>query len=75
MIFVDVTGACLLPLQSGIPRTTRGLYRKLVEKRQDVTPLVWQPFYFGYTGLTPESKRLLDDPFPSSGDLGKAPSD
>lgn len=75
MIFVDVTGACLLPLQSGIPRTTRGLYRKLIENREDVRPLVWQPFYFGYSNLSSESERLLADPFSLPEDLKQVPRD
>jgi glycosyltransferase involved in cell wall biosynthesis len=56
VIYIDVTAACLLPLQSGIPRTTRGVYR-LVEK--DATPIFWQPFRGCYTGLSSRSRSLL----------------
>jgi glycosyltransferase involved in cell wall biosynthesis len=64
MIYVDVTGACLLPLQSGIPRTTRGLYQLLGDQSPGkITPLVWQPFRGGYTQLSSRSRALLDDPF------------
>lgn len=63
MIYADVTSACLLPLQSGIPRTTRGLYRQLVGHAGGVTPLMWQPFYHGYTKLPARAGRLLEDPF------------
>lgn len=64
MIYVDVTAACLLPLQSGIPRTTRGVYRLLNEHRsQHLTPIFWQPFRGGYTRLSTRARQLLDDPF------------
>jgi len=64
MIYVDVTGACLLPLQSGIPRTTRGVYRLLGDHLPGtVTPLFWQPFRGGYTQLSSRARTLLQDPF------------
>jgi len=64
MIYVDVTGACLLPLQSGIPRTTRGVYRWLGDHFPgEVTPLFWQPFRSGYTRLSGRAQALLQDPF------------
>jgi glycosyltransferase involved in cell wall biosynthesis len=64
MIYVDVTGACLLPLQSGIPRTTRGVYRLLDGHFPGkITPLFWQPFRGGYTELSSRARTLLQDPF------------
>jgi glycosyltransferase involved in cell wall biosynthesis len=63
MIYADVTSACLLPLQSGIPRTTRGLYQQLVKHRPQVTPMLWQPFYHGYAQLSPRAHQMLEDPF------------
>jgi glycosyltransferase involved in cell wall biosynthesis len=64
MIYVDVTGACLLPLQSGIPRTTRGVYRLLGDHFSGkITPLFWQPFRGGYTQLSSRARTLLQDPF------------
>jgi len=64
MIFLDVTAACLLPLQSGIPRTTRGLHRLLAQEMPDgMTPLFWQPFRGCYTRLSPRSGALLENPF------------
>ncbi len=64
MLYVDVTAACLLPLQSGIPRTTRGIYRLLAEnEKEQITPIFWQPFRHSYTRLSTRSQSLLDDPF------------
>lgn len=60
MIYLDVTGACLLPLQSGIPRTTRGLWQLLREKEGEVTPVFWQPFRGCYTWLSPRARQLLE---------------
>lgn len=75
MIYVDVTAACLLPLQSGIPRTTRGLFRWLSGNREGVVPVLWQPFFHGYTGLSPRARQLLDDPFAGSGPGETPPRD
>jgi glycosyltransferase involved in cell wall biosynthesis len=63
MIYADVTSACLLPLQSGIPRMTRGVYRLLVDHAIETEPLFWQPFRYCYTELSPRARKLLDDPF------------
>lgn len=75
MLFADVTAACLLPLQSGIPRTTRGVFRWLADRRPEVVPLMWQPFVHGYTRLPPAARRLLDDPFAGAGRGAEAPKD
>ena len=44
MLYLDVTGGCTLPLQTGIPRTTRELYRLACARLPDVVPIRWQPF-------------------------------
>lgn len=75
MIYADVTNACLLPLQSGIPRTTRGLYRQLVEHGGSVTPLMWQPFFHGYTQLPARAGLLLENPFYEQQDDRQPPAD
>ena len=62
MIYLDVTGACRLALQTGIPRTTRALYALIQEMGAEVTPIVWQPFLNSYTELSPRSRALLEDP-------------
>ena len=63
MIYVDVTGGCLLPLQSGIPRTTRNIFRLLEEHRPGTEPVMWQPFRLGYTRLSSRARAILDDRF------------
>jgi len=73
MIVADVTAACLLPLQSGIPRTTRGVFRLLQARRPGVEPVMWQPFLHSFTRLPPPAQRLLEDPFASAG--ARAPQD
>jgi len=76
MIYADVTSACLLPLQSGIPRTTRGVYRLLDGHDQgNITPIVWQPFRGGYTQLSDRARSLLQDPFASRPRSKRAPRD
>lgn len=63
MIYVDVTSACLLPLQSGIPRTTRGVYKIVFENTSSATPIFWQPFRASFTELSPRAQQLLENPF------------
>jgi glycosyltransferase involved in cell wall biosynthesis len=77
MIYVDVTGACRLPLQTGIPRTSRELYNLIKESRgfPNVMPVVWQPFTASYTRLSPKSEGLLHTPFEEKTSRRKSPSD
>jgi glycosyltransferase involved in cell wall biosynthesis len=74
MISIDVTGGCLLPLQSGIPRTTRHIFRLVRENRPGTVPVMWQPFRFGYTHLSPHSRAILEDRFTLS-PTARAPRD
>lgn len=60
MIYLDVTGGCTLPLQSGIPRTTRALARLARSRLPDVVPIRWQPFRGIYTRLSSRAFALLD---------------
>ena len=75
MVYVDVTSACLLPLQSGIPRTTRGIYSLLQRNIPNLQPLTWQPFFWSYTELSSHAKKLLHNPFPSTGKRHSTPKD
>jgi glycosyltransferase involved in cell wall biosynthesis len=63
MIYLDVTGGCLLPLQSGIPRTTRNVYRLLEEHCPGSVPVAWQPFRIAYTRLSPRASAILENRF------------
>ena len=67
MIFLDVTGACRLRLQTGIPRTSRAIHSLLKQSGEHLLPLAWQPFLHSYTELSPAARRLLEDPFDSPG--------
>ncbi len=75
MIFIDVTGGCLLPLQSGIPRTTRGVHQLIAEHFPEAVPLFWQPFRNAYTGLSPRAQSLLDNPFARRNPSERPPRD
>lgn len=81
MIWLDVTGACRLPLQTGIPRTTRELYKFLRGGGVgggglgDVLPVAWQPFTASYSRLSPVATGLLHSPFAGKHSSRKSPSD
>jgi glycosyltransferase involved in cell wall biosynthesis len=75
MIYIDVTGGCVLPLQSGIPRTTREIYRLAQSRLPGCAPIRWQPFRRGYTRLSPHATALLQNPFGERALRQKAPSD
>ena len=59
MLYLDVTGGCTLPLQSGIPRTTRAVHRLVQGRLGDVMPIRWQPFRNAYTRLSPRARAVL----------------
>lgn len=77
MIYLDVTGACRLPLQTGIPRTTRALYKLIRDGGglSDMLPVAWQPFTANYTSLSPRAVGLLHTPFAGKQSSGNTPSD
>jgi glycosyltransferase involved in cell wall biosynthesis len=61
MMYLDVTGGCTLPLQAGIPRTTRELHRLASLRLRDVVPIRWQPFRNTYTRLSPRATAVLEN--------------
>jgi glycosyltransferase involved in cell wall biosynthesis len=75
MIYLDVTGGCRLPLQTGIPRTTRELFSGLRRHLPDLLPVAWQPFSEHYTRLSPMAERILGDPFGDELSRRRPPSD
>jgi glycosyltransferase involved in cell wall biosynthesis len=75
MIWLDVTGGCRLPLQTGIPRTTRELYKLLLDRTSGLVPVAWQPFTANYTRLSPKAAGLLHNPFAHGRYNLKPPSD
>ena len=72
MIYLDVTGGCTLPLQSGIPRTTRAIARLAQARLREVMPIRWQPFRGTYTRLSSRATKLLEDRAPKR---SRAPHD
>ena len=75
MIYLDVTAACRLPLQTGIPRTTRGLYHLTHTAGVAFEPIVWQPFLFSFTEVSPRARTVLENPFAGQPDPMRAPDD
>ena len=75
MIYLDVTGGCLLPLQSGIPRTAREIHRLAKARLASCTPVRWQPFRRGFTRLSPHAASLLQNPFGERSLRRKPPRD
>jgi glycosyltransferase involved in cell wall biosynthesis len=67
MLYLDVTGGCTLPLQSGIPRTTRELARLAQARLRDVMPIRWQPFRSAYTRLSSHAAAVLENRAASPG--------
>jgi glycosyltransferase involved in cell wall biosynthesis len=61
MLYLDVTGGCTLPLQSGIPRTTREVHRLIQSRLGDVVPMRWQPFRHAYTRLSSRARAVLEN--------------
>jgi glycosyltransferase involved in cell wall biosynthesis len=75
MIYLDVTNACRLPLQTGIPRTSRALYQLLRNASAPLCAIAWQPFLFSYTEMSGRTQALLENPFASDSGQGQAPRD
>jgi glycosyltransferase involved in cell wall biosynthesis len=75
MIYLDVTSGCLLPLQSGIPRTTREIHRLAQARLTASMPIRWQPFRRGYTQLSRRAAALLQNPLGGRTLERKPPSD
>ena len=65
--WIDVTNTCKSALNTGVPRTVRGIYR-ILQKQGKVTPVRWDQPLRQYCLLTSTEKRALD------GDLQASPS-
>ncbi|MES2310470.1 MAG: glycosyltransferase [Verrucomicrobiota bacterium] len=65
--WIDVTNTCKSAINTGVPRTVRGIYQILQQYGQ-VTPLRWDHPSQSYCRLTPTEQRALD------GDLSAHPS-
>jgi glycosyltransferase involved in cell wall biosynthesis len=62
MIYVDVTSSCESPMNTGVQRMARGLFRNL-RAHYPVTPLRWEPSLRSYCVLSPRERGFLEKPF------------
>jgi glycosyltransferase involved in cell wall biosynthesis len=62
MIFVDVTGACKSPKNTGIQRITRHIFRHLTE-RVPTTAICWNAVGNRYQHLGRREREVLEQPF------------
>ena len=62
MIYLDVTSSCKSPLNTGVQRVVRGLFRALSTVTR-VTPLVWDPALKSYCTLSDRERGFLANPF------------
>ena len=59
MIYLDVTSACLSPLNTGVKRMQRFLHERL-KGRSDYCPIVWQSVLGIYRKTTPSDLQCLE---------------
>jgi glycosyltransferase involved in cell wall biosynthesis len=62
MIYIDVTGACKSPKNTGMQRITRHIFRRLA-KRALTTPICWNLVGNCYQRLGQREHDLLEQPF------------
>jgi glycosyltransferase involved in cell wall biosynthesis len=62
MVFIDVTGACKSPKNTGMQRTTRNIFRHLAE-RTPTTPISWNLVGNRYQLLGRREHDILERPF------------
>jgi glycosyltransferase involved in cell wall biosynthesis len=62
MVFLDVTGACKSPRNTGIQRVTRQVFRRLA-KRVPITAISWNLVGNRYQLLGQRERVLLEEPF------------
>ncbi len=58
MIYLDVTSTCKSPLNTGVPRTVRGLLKAL-SPFPPITPILWDNALGSYCRLSKREARLL----------------
>ena len=62
MIFLDVTSSCKSPMNTGVQRVVRELFRSLAAVAP-VTPLIWDPGLRSYCTLSRRERVFLERPF------------
>lgn len=63
MIYLDVTSSCKSPVNTGVQRAVRGIFRSLTQAGAPVTPLVWDPRLASYCTLSKRERGFLEAPF------------
>jgi len=66
VLYLDVTSSCKSPLNTGVQRVVRGMYRVL-SARTDVTPLLWSDGWEAYCRLGERQHEYLTAPFRNYG--------
>lgn len=65
MIYLDVTSSCKSPVNTGVQRAVRGIFRSLRQAGAPVTPLVWDRRLAAYCTLSGRERGFLEAPFRS----------
>ena len=63
MIYLDVTDSCKSPMNTGIQRVVRGLFRALCAVENPLTPVLWEPNLKRYCALSKRERGFLETPF------------
>jgi glycosyltransferase involved in cell wall biosynthesis len=59
MLYLDVTSSCKSPMNTGVQRVVRALYRAFHE-RTEVRPMIWDEQYGAYCALSPREMAFLE---------------
>ena len=62
VIYLDVTSSCKSPMNTGVRRVVRGLYRSLAAVAP-LTPVLWDPHLVAYSTLSGREQGFLEAPF------------
>ena len=60
---MDVTSSCKSPINTGVQRVVRGIFRSMMAGGVPVTPLAWEPRLQSYCTLSGRERRFLEAPF------------
>lgn len=63
MIYLDVTSSCKSPMNTGVQRVVRGIFRALIHERVGLTPVLWEPRLADYCRLSRREHGFLTAPF------------
>lgn len=65
MLYLDVTSSCKSPMNTGVQRAVRGLFRAWSEALGPggVVPVLWEPRLAGYCTLSLRERGFLERPF------------